>query len=221
MKKLFILAVLITVAISIFFLLNNPLWRLVKLAIEDMGPAITQTHVHVSKVNISASDGQCVISGMQLGNPAGFKTEYALKAAKVEMNIDPASISEDVVRIHYILIDAPKIFYENGEQGSNFDVIQHNVERYGEANRSRDQSAGKKMIVDSLIISNAQVSYKGILNLNLPEVELHGIGKKSAGATPAQLIKAIISELTVQIVLAIPKAAVHKVGKAIKGLLGH
>ena len=131
MKKLIaILVVLLLAGIAGYFVLNNPLGRLVKLAVEEFGPKMTQADVHVGEVQIAAADGQGTMSGLVIGNPKGFKTDYALKADTVDIAIEPASITQDVVVIHKILIDAPRLIYEKGNGGSNFDAIQHNVEQY-------------------------------------------------------------------------------------------
>ena len=222
MKKLLILVVLLVAGGAAFFLLNNPLGRLVKLAVEEFGPMMTQAEVRVDNIKISATDGQGAISGLLLGNPKGFKTEYALKANKIKISIDPASLAQNVVVIHNVLIDVPQINYEKGDHGANFDAIQRNVEQYlGEGGSKKDdKGAGKKMIIDSLIIHNAKVSYGGAVDLILPDIKLHNIGKKTGGATSSQVVKAIIGELTAQMALAIPTAAVGGVRSAVKGLFG-
>lgn len=224
------LAILVVVVAVIFSTLNNPLGRLVKLAIEEFGQDMLQAEVRVNSVNISATDGQGRLSGLNLGNPKGFKTDYALKADSIEIEIEPASITKDVVVLHKVVIDAPHIIYEKGDSGSNFDAIQHNVEAYMGAGRKKakdDKGEGKKLIIDSFVIRNAKVNYSGKLDLSLPDIELHNIGKKSGGATPAQVTKAIITELNTKIALSLAKTAVIGVmggaaigaGMAIKGLL--
>lgn len=233
MKKSFllILAGLAVSAIALFFVFSNPAGRLVKLVVEKVGPEMTQATVRVSKVNIS-TDGKGALHGMLLGNPKGFKTDFAMKAATVEVVIEPASIVQDVVTIHRILIDAPHIIYEKGDGGANFDAIQRNVEAYLGADRDNrkktDKSEGKKMIIDSFIIRNAKVNYNGMIDLSLPDIELHDIGRKSGGATSAQVVKAIIIELNAKLILALAKAAAINavggpaigIGMGIKSLLG-
>ncbi|MBI3903553.1 MAG: hypothetical protein HY306_11550 [Nitrosomonadales bacterium] len=231
MKKLLaLLAVLLVAGISVFFLFNNPLGRLVKLAVEEFGPKMTQADVRVNKVVISASDGQGAISGLWLGNPKGYKTAYALKADTVEIAIEPASIAQDVIVIHRILIDAPRIIYEKGDGGANFDAIQHNVEQYlgaSDKDKKVERGAGKKVIIDSFVIRNARVNYNGLMDISLPDIELHDVGKKSGGATSAQVVRAIVGELNAKLVLALARtAAIGAVGgvavsagMAIKGLL--
>lgn len=220
MKKLLILITVLAAGIVMFFLLNNPLGRLMKLAIEEFGPKITQSEVRVSNVKISATDGQGVISGLLLGNPKGFKTEYALKAEKIEIAIDPASMAQYLVMINNVLVDGPHIIYEKGDHGTNFDAILRNIEQYiGEAgNKHNGKGTSTKMIINKLIIRNAKVSLNGTIDVSLPNIELHNIGRKSGGATAAEVVKAIIGELLEQMALAIPRMAAGSVKSAVKNL---
>lgn len=232
MKKLIGIVLVLLVAAGVgFFVLNNPLGRLVKMAINQFGPEMLQASVRVSGVHISASDGQGKLSGLRIGNPAGFKTDHALKADVIEIVIEPSSVAQKVVIIHKVLIDAPDIIFEKGDKGSNFDAIQHNVESYLGASEKKEKdskSESKKMIIDSLIIRNAKVNYNGMLNLSLPDIELRDIGKKSGGASAAQVTKAIIAELNYRIALSLAKSAAITgiggvavgAGMAIKNLMG-
>jgi hypothetical protein len=232
MKKVFsILVVLGVVAVVAFFALSNPLGRLVKLAIESFGPDMMQAEVRVSSVKISTADGQGILSGLNLGNPKGFKTEHALMADTIEVVIEPASITGNVIVLHKVLVVAPHIIYEKAVGGSNFDAIQRNVEAYlgGGVNKGTDDKGEKKKIViDSFIIRNAKINYSGKIDIPLPDIELHNIGKQSGGISPAQVIKAIIAELNAKIILALANTAAtgkmgdmaHDAGKSIKSLLG-
>lgn len=215
--RVLIVGTLIIVAIGMFFKFSNPLGMVVKTAIEGFGSEMTQATVRVSKVTLSPVSGQGSLTGLYLGNPKGFKTDYAMKADNIVFEIDPASITKDAVVIRRVFIDAPNIIYEKSEKGTNFDVIQRNVEKYLGMD---DKKAGKKLIIDSLVLRNVQVNYNGDINLTLPDVELHDIGKKSGGATPGQVTKIIIGELVKQVALAIPKAIGSGVSSAVKSLFG-
>jgi hypothetical protein len=231
-KTLIALVVLLAAGVAAYFMLSNPVGRLVKLAVNEFGPKLTQAEVHVSNVEIATRDGKGKLSGLLLGNPKGFKTDYALKAGTIDIDLDTASLAKKVVVIHKILIDAPSIIYEKGEHGSNFDAIQHNVEQYlGAGNGKNKQAEGgesKKLIIDTFTIRNAKVNYNGTVNLSLPDIELHGIGRKGGGATSAQVVKAVIAELNAKLVVALAKtAAIGAVGgpaigagMAIKSLMG-
>lgn len=210
MKKshLAALFLLVVAALAAYFWFNNPLGALIKAGIETFGPDMTQAQVRVSKVTLSPADGRGALSGLLLGNPRGFKTAHALKANHIEVMIEPATLADDVVLIHKILIDAPEISYEKGDHGSNFDAIQHNVEQYlGAGGKKSASGSGRKMIIESLVIRGAKVNYNGMLDLSLPDIELHNIGKKSGGATSAQVVAAIVAKLNAELAIALAKSA--------------
>jgi hypothetical protein len=229
-KVLGIVIVLAALGVIAYFVLSNPLGRLVKLAVEGFGPDIMQADIRVESVNISTTDGRGKLIGLKLGNPKGFKTDHALKADKIDIVIEPASIAQNVLVLHKVLIDAPHINYESGKNGTNFDAIQRNVESYlGKGKGAKENKGdGKKMIIDSFIIRNAKVNYNNTVDLSLPDIELHNIGKKTNGATSAQVTGAIIAELNKKLALALAKtAAIGAVGgpaigagMALKKMLG-
>lgn len=229
-KTLAIVAVLVIAAVAAYFMLQNPLGRLVKMAVEEFGPEMTQAAVKVGRVEISATDGHGALSGLFLGNPKGFKSDYALKAGTVEIELEPASLAKDVIVIRKILIDAPQIGYEKVDDITNFDAIQRNIEKYlgtkSDKSEKSKQGSGKKMTIDSFVIRNAKVNYNGMLELTLPDIELRNVGKKTGGATSAQVVKAVVAELNTKLAIALAKVAVIGgvggvvvgAGAAIKGL---
>jgi hypothetical protein len=136
-----------------------------------------------------------------------------------------------VIVLHKVLIDGPNIIYEKGDDGSNFDAIQRNVEAYlggAEKKGKDDKGEKKKIVIDSFIIRNAKINYSGKIDLLLPDIELHNIGKQSGGTSPAQVIKAIIAELNAKIIPALANTATNgkvgdmalDAGKSVKSLLG-
>ncbi|HEX5364044.1 MAG TPA: hypothetical protein VFW59_07225 [Gallionella sp.] len=233
MKKsriaLLILLAIATVALYLWF--NNPLNGLVKSAIEKFGSEMTQTQVSVSRVKLSASNGRGTISDLSLGSPKGFKSPHAFKVDHIEVAIEAATVTDDVILIHKILIAAPDIVYEKNDSGTNFHAIQRNVERYLGSDKKpspADKKTSKKMIIESLVIRDIKVSYNGMLNLTLPDIELHNIGKRNGGATSAQVVNAIIGELNTKMAISLAKTAAIGavggvavgVGMGIKSLLG-
>jgi hypothetical protein len=213
MKKIVAALILLAVAAGIAWLwFGNPLNSLVKAAIENFGSEMIQARVSVAKVDLSPTDGKGSLSGLSVGNPKGFGTSHALKAGHIELSLDPSSLAADVILIHKVLIDSPDISYEKNDSGTNFDAIQRNVERYLGSDKA-GKDAPRKMIIESLVIRNARVNYNGMLDLKLPDIELRNVGKKSGGATSAQVTKAIVAELNAKLALALAKAvAVGAVG---------
>ncbi|MDR1995845.1 hypothetical protein [Azonexus sp.] len=233
---MFLVVALLIVGAAVFFLSGNPLGHLVKMAIEEFGPKMTQAEVSVGAIAISATDGEGSISNLKLGNPKGFKSNHALKADKIALALEPSSLTKDVVVIRKIALDSPHIIYEKNSNGvTNFDAIQRNIEQYlgtsGGKNKDSSEKSGdtKKMIIESFSVRNAKVSYSGLMDvdINLPDIELRDIGKKTGGVDAANLAKAIISELNARTMQAAAKSVTNSVGaatdsakKAIKGFIG-
>ena len=222
MKKSRIAALsLLVVAAAVAWLwFSNPLNSLVKAAIEKFGSEMIQAQVSVGRVALSPTDGQGSLSGLSVGNPKGFETDHAFRAGHIELALEPASLAEDVILIHRIHIESPDISYEKNDGGTNFDAIQRNVESYlGASKKQAGKDAPKKMIIESLVIRNAKVNYNGLLDLKLPDIELRNIGKKSGGATSAQVTRAIIAELNTRLAIALAKtAAIGAVGGVAVGV---
>ena len=92
MKKLGIVLVILAVVAGVaVFWLNRNIDGLVQAAIEKYGSEMTRAKVSVASVEIKPADGRGVIRGLTIGNPAGFKTAHAVRAAEIEVAIDLAS----------------------------------------------------------------------------------------------------------------------------------
>lgn len=229
-SRIVLLVLLCAAAAGIAYLwLSNPLNSLVKAGIEKFGSEMIQAQVRVGNVALSPTNGQGSLSGLSVGNPKGFETGHAFKAGHIELALEPSSLTGDVILIRKILIDSPDISYEKNDHGTNFDAIQRNVERYLGADKNKSgKEESRKMIIESLVIRNAKVNYNGMLDLTLPDIELRNVGKKSGGATSAQVTRAIIAELNAKLMVALAKTAAIGavggvavgVGMGIKSLLG-
>lgn len=233
MKKIpiAVLALLVVAAAMLYLGLANPLNALAKTAIEKYGSEMTQAPVTLGRVELSPTDGKGELSDLVLGNPKGFKTPHALKAGRIELALEPASLAGDVLRIRGIHVDAPYIAYEQNGGIANFDAIQRNVERYAGTNRkapAKEKKADAKMIIDALSIRNAKVNYNGLMDLKLPDIELRNLGRKKGGATAAEVANAIVAELNRKLAIELAKAAAVGavggvaigVGMGIKNLMG-
>src|SRR6266567_1769011 len=104
MKKLIIrgvvaLLVLLVVAVglSIYFL-----GSIVKKGVETVGPQITGTEIKLDSATLSLLSGSGKLKGLLVGNPAGFKTESAIKVGAVSVGIAPGSIFSDKVHVTQI-----------------------------------------------------------------------------------------------------------------------
>jgi len=199
--------------VAVLFLIAN-LGDLTKTAIEKYGPPITKTTVKVGKVEIDATDGSGVVSGLVLGNPEGFKSKTALEFDRVALQLDVGSVTGNPIIIKIILIDKPVVTYEISGKKSNFDAIKANVEKSlktlsgggkksaggknEEPNNGGTRSSGQKVIIRDLVIQNGTVNAtftafegKG-LSTGLPTIHLRDIGGKSKGVTVEEAVSQVL-----------------------------
>ena len=231
MKKLAAaLLVLAAVIGGALFWLSGNLDGLVKSAIENYGSAMTQAKVSVGAVTIAPADGKGTISNLLIGHPAGFKSAYALKVARIDVDIDLASLAEDAMVIRRIAVLAPDVIYEKGDAVTNFDAIQKNIAAYlGPAGGDK---GGKKLIVELLSIRDAKAQasaafLKGkTLNVPLPDITLKNLGRAKGGISAGELGETVVGAIKAKLSSAVNfdrlmksgKEALGKVGSAIKGL---
>lgn len=233
MKKITaaLLVLALIVGAAVFWLSGN-IDGLIKNSITDYGSAMTQAKVSVDAVKIAPVDGKGTISNLVIGNPAGFKTAHAIKVRQIDVDIDIASVTRDVVVIRRIAIDAPDVIYEKGETLTNFDAIQKNIARYlGPDNGAKDDQ-GKKLIVEELTIRNAKTQASAAfmngktVSVPLPDITMKNIGKAKGGISPGELGKEVANTLEARLSSAVSFSrlmkpadeALDKARAAVKGL---
>ncbi len=234
MKKVavVVLALIAAVATGLFWLTGN-MDGLIKNAIAEYGSGMTQAKVSVDAVKISPADGKGSISNLQIGNPVGFNTSHALKVAQVEVDIDVATLTKDLIVIRRIAIKAPDVIYEKGESMTNLDAIQKNIASYlGPDDKSKKDSKGKKLIVEELTVRDAKAQASAAfmngksMPLPLPDIVLKDIGKAKGGLTPAELGQEVAGAVKAKLGAAVSfdrltkstGETLDKAGTAIKGL---
>jgi hypothetical protein len=212
------LAVAALVAVGVWLYLS--LDQVVQRAIEKYVPEILQASVELGEVKLSPADGAGALKAVRIGNPKGFRTPHSATAGTVELAVDPATVVKDVVLVRRIAIERPSITYEPGARGSNFDVLQRNVERYVGTGSSREGGkapGGRKLIVESLTIRGARVTYApqlgrgtATISFDLPDIQLRDVGKGRGGVTPGELAKIVVDALVARIAEAMGRAAVRR-----------
>ena len=225
-----VLFALVAIIGAAVFWLSGNLDSLLKTAIGDYGSAMTQAKVSVDTVKIAAADGKGTISNLLIGNPAGFKTAHAIKVGQIDVDIDIASVTRDVIIIRRIAINAPDVVYEKGDSMTNFDAIQKHIASYlGPADSKKE---GKKLIVEELTIRDASAQASAAfmngktVNVPLPDITLKNLGKARGGISPGELGQEIAGALKARLSAAVSfdrlmkstGEALEKAGSAVKGL---
>lgn len=217
MKKLLLIgaaAVVLVVGILVYVLLNVD--SIVEMGVNEFGPKVTQTEVHLDNADIGLFSGSGALNGLRVGNPVnrGFKPRDLLAVGTISVQLDRDSLLSDTIIIHEIVIDAPAIVYETQGKMDNFEALLKNIqestggskaEASGESEPAGEQPAeskpSKKLIIENVYVRNGQVTadITGLpgegLSLDLPEIHIADIGKESGGTTPAKAAAKLVDGL--------------------------
>ena len=237
-KGLAALAVLLVLVAGGAWLAFHYLDVIVKYALEHYGPQVAGVSVEVGEVRISPRDGRGLLKGVEIGNPAGFSSARAARLGEIRVALDTATVTENVIRIHELVLDGAQVTYERGPKGANLDAIQQHIEAYvkrkaGEAQAPKDSMMQKRrFLIDRLTIRGARVlvTNPGLrgqgLTFDLPDVHLRDIGKRQGGVTAseaASIVTGAFQQRIAQRVLtnidAMRRGGVEGAVDALKGLL--
>ena len=195
-----VLLILIVAGAGLY--LWSSLDSLVAGAIEKYGSEVTQTPVRVSGVKIDITAGEGAISGLTVGNPNGFSAPSIFTLAEIKTSIDTATITQPVIVIKEINVNAPKVFYEIDKSGnSNLDALNKNIVTATGSSESSDSSEAPKVIINRLVISNGEVESRIAalgnkpLSIGLPKIILTDIGKSSGGASPSEVAEEVLNAI--------------------------
>jgi len=196
-------AVLVLIIGAMVFVWSN-LDGMVKDAIQTYGSEATQTQVSVADVKLELETGKASISGLIVANPAGFNSPNIFELGNITTTIDTATIRQNLIIIDTLIISAPIVVYEINQAGvSNVDVLKKNL-GISSAKTSADSSEEDdqiKMIIRKLVVEGGKAKVRiaalgdAEQTVNLPRLQLTDVGKKSGGATAAEVAQIITSKL--------------------------
>jgi len=220
--------VVLAVAIILWRVVGN-LDSIVAGMIENTGSEVLKTKVSVSGVSINLKDGKAGIAGLTVANPPGYSNANIFELHGIEVDLNLGSIGEDVLVIESIRVDNPKIVFEGEEDGgSNMQTLLDNIDSAPSGGSSSGQAQGEaaKMIIERFEFSGGQVKASTALKpgevaeINLPAIDMSGIGKAEGGVTADVAAKQISTKLVKTVIREAAKQSVNKViEKKTKGLL--
>lgn len=191
------------------YLVFNYVDVVVKVALERWGPDVIGAPVHVGEVQISVKTGRGAIRNLEIGNPPGFTAKNAARFGEIRVSVDPSTLTDKLIVIHEIAVDSPTITYEKANKAANLDVIQSTIESYVKRASAVAEAAGgekaeslkRKFVIERLSIHGGRVlmttaGLKGQgVSFDLPEVELHDIGKGKGGVTASEAAALVTSTI--------------------------
>lgn len=181
--------------LAVLMVASLPLW-ISPVATSVAGsvvPGYTGTDFRITRFCLNPYSGSLCVNGVKLSNPKGFGESAAFSLSNFNVEVAVGSLFSDTILVKEIVIEDAFASYYSHDGKNNFDVILANVEKAtgpkGEKSEAKDKkqdSAGKKVIIERLRIAGTKVKLMKsdmMPPLMLPTVELTDIGKKSNGAT--------------------------------------
>lgn len=236
-----ILVVIGLVAGAAFFLLSSMLDSAVKSGVNTFAPRITGTKVTLDDVQISPLSGSGTLSGLFIGNPAGWSSDKLAYLGRIHIDVAPTSLLGNTIVIRDMVIEQPEFVYETRLVTSNLKELLRQIETAtGGSSPTAEDGAGasptKKIAVQRFVLRGAKITVGvggAAFTIPMPDLELNDLGTPENGLTPSQLALAVSKEVVGDIVGAVTSAVargdlnlnagsegVKKVGEALRGLLG-
>jgi len=212
-----IVAVVVVAVIVAYFYSGD----VIKAAVEEMGPKLTKAEVKLEKADLSIASGEAALSGLLIGNPAGFTTPHAFKLDNIAVKLDTSTVGSDTIVIDEILIDAPDVIAEIGTlnvnplkigesireslNSSNLIAIRNNVGAFvrerGGSSPGGSGKEGPKLIIEKFRMNDVKVRAVAREGMKLDlaikpfSIALDGIGKSEGGLEPEKIAARLIPEI--------------------------
>lgn len=189
---------LLALGLVIYLTLAFFLGGIVKAGVNNFGPKLTQTKVELAGAVLSPLSGTGTLTGLAVGNPAGWSDGNAFYLGKVHVDVQPFSVLGDRVVINEITIDQPEFNYETRILSSNIKDLLANIEKFsGSGGKEPTTKSGQpiRFIVKKFRLTNGKATV-GIgptaLPVPLPPISLDDLGVAEGGITADQLATAIM-----------------------------
>jgi len=241
-KLLYLAGILVVLALVTYVGLQFFLGSIVKAGINNFAPKLTQTTVELAGAEISPLSGAGTLTGLSVGNPAGWSAGKAFYLGKIHVDVEPFSILGDHIVVNEIVIDQPEFDYETKLVASNIGDLLKNIESATGGKGGEPQATAKngkpiRFEVRKFVLTNGHVRLgvgPAAMTLPMPPISLENLGTAEGGITPGQLTFAVMRSVTGSVVGATVQAAgkigatsgaaavegAKKAGDAIKGLFG-
>jgi len=237
MKKLLIkIGVVVVLLLVAAFLVGAMfLGSLIKKGVETVGPTLTKTDVKLGSASVSVLSGSGSMKNFVLGNPEGYKADFAVRVGRAELGVKPRSVLSDKIHVTVVRVESPEIAFEGNvlsPKNSNLGKIMDNLEAAtgGAAGQSKpaaeSQGPSKKLQVDEFLVTGGRIHVTTVLTagkpvtLPLPDIHLTNLGQGPEGITAAELTRKALGAVLEGTLSEIAKNAAHLAQDAAKAAEG-
>ena len=194
-----VIAILIIVAVIAVNLFAD---SAVEMAIESAGTKALQVNVAVDDVDLSILGGKIGFRNLVIDNPPDYKHERLLELGQASIAVQTGSLLSDIVNIKDIRLDGVNVVLEQrGVTSNNLQDIMKSLPAKETEPAEPAEPGGKKLHIDNLEITNAQVNVKLLpvpgkahtLNLKLAPIKMTDLGGENDIDTVALVRKVLLA----------------------------
>lgn len=216
------------------------LGKIVKAGVTTFGPQLTGTAVELAGADVSLLGGSATLSGLRIGNPAGWREGDLASLGQIHLDLDPMSLLGDTIVIEDLDIESPVFLYEAKSGTSNVEVllaaIEEGLARMGGESTEDPASAPEEPdTAPPTLISIGHLGLRGgkvtviaagrTVEATLPDIDMLDLGTPEQGLTAGQLSVRISQRVLRDIAQVAAQALIREqleksVGGKIKDLFG-
>ncbi|MHC4436651.1 MAG: DUF748 domain-containing protein [Planctomycetota bacterium] len=194
-----VIAILLIVAVIAVNLFAD---SAVKMAIESAGTEALQVGVAVDSVDLSILGGKIGFQNLVIDNPPGYKNEKLLELGQANIAVETGTLLTDIINIKDIQLDGVSVVLEQrGVTSNNLQDIMKSLPAKDKEPAEPSEPGGKKLHIDNLEITNAQVKVKLLpipgkadtLTLKLDPIKMTDLGGENDIDTVALARKVLLA----------------------------
>lgn len=201
----FIVGIVVIVCIAIVVVYSS-IGPIIIATVDDFGGRIMGTKVTLEDAEYSTTNGDATLIDLTIANPEGFSDGPAFAFSRIELQLDPETLQNEVVVIKRMKVVAPEITYEISETSDNLRTLRSNIERavqqQGRPSSAENGTAPQKRIVINdlyfdtgvVVVQSADMTGKRVTAVFDP-LHMKDVGREEDGLYPAALIEKIYSPL--------------------------
>ncbi len=157
---------------------------LAKAGIEKAGSKALGVATTADDVDVGFFSGTVSLDDLAVANPEGYPATNFFELGNGAVEVSLSSLMDDVVAVPQLTLTGPRIRLIQDLKRSNYGTILENLAAF--QGTSKDDSEGKRFIIEKLVIEDTVVSVLPVKQLNLGEVkipiekiELNDVGTES------------------------------------------
>lgn len=213
----FLLLAIVVLILAVPVVIMSRASALIRDAVETYGPELVGAPVSLGGVTFSLINGEAGLENLVIGNPPGFKSDYAFSLGKLHIKLNPMSLFSERIEIRELMIDQPDLIWEIRKGGSNFQVLQKNLPATDSSDAAEDSLL---VMIDHVYLNGTRVTIEGLpvsrdTSMSLPDLHIENIGRDEGGVTFGNAMDEIFSV----IMPAVTKVALSQQIKGLSGAL--